>query len=276
MIEIPEALTLASQIDEAISEKQIVNVVAGRTFHKLAWYHGDPQEYPKLLVGKTIKTATAYGGMVDIKAGNATILIADGVAFRYHKQGEKRPGKHQLLIEFNDFSAVSASVQMYGGMWCFAYENEFKYSYYKIAKEKPSPLSDEFSKIYFDKLISSQDVQKLSVKAFLATEQRIPGFGNGVLQDILWKAKIHPKRKISTFNDENKEVLYSRIKAVLSEMTKFGGRDTEKDLYGNNGDYKTIMNKNNVGSSCNSCGGIIKKENYLGGSIYYCENCQIL
>ena len=276
MIEIPEALTLASQINETISKKQIINVVAGHTPHKFAWYHGDSEKYRDILVGKTINMATASGGMVDIKADNATILIGDGVAFRYHKQGEKRPGKHQLLLEFRDSSAVSASVQMYGGVWCFNYEDEFKYPYYKIRKEKPSPLSDKFNKIYFDKLISSQNVQKLSVKAFLATEQRIPGFGNGVLQDIIWKAKIHPKRKISTLNDENKEVLYCTIKAVLSEMTKLGGRDTEKNLYGNNGGYKTMMSKNNVGSTCISCGGIIKKETYLGGSIYYCENCQLL
>ncbi len=52
-----------------------------------------------------------------------------------------------------------------------------------------------------------------------------------MLQDIIWKAKIHPKRKISTLNDENKEVLYCTIKTVLSEMTKLGGRDTEKNLY---------------------------------------------
>lgn len=109
-------------------------------------------------------------------------------------------------------------------------------------------------------------MQKLSIKAFLATEQRIPGLGNGVLQDILWKAKIHPKRKINTLKDENKEVLYSKIKAVLSKMAELGGRDTEKDLHGNNGGYKTMMSKNNIGSFFISCGGIIKKENYLGGS----------
>lgn len=67
--------------------------------------------------------------MVDIKAGNATILIGDGITFRYHKQGEKRPGKHQLLLEFNDFSAVSASAQMYVGIWCFTDKNEFQYPY---------------------------------------------------------------------------------------------------------------------------------------------------
>ena len=276
MIEIPEALALAGQINNTISEKQIVNAVAEHTPHKFAWYHGDPQKYHELLVGKTISMATAYAGMVDIKAGSATILIGDGVAFRYHKQGEKRPAKHQLLLELNDFSSVSASVQMYGGIWCFADEDEFQYPYYKIAKEKPSPLSDEFNKTYFDKLISSQTVQKLSTKAFLATEQRIPGLGNGVLQDILWEAKIHPKRKVSTLKDENKEALYGATKAVLSKMAELGGRDTEKDLHGNNGGYKTMMSKNNVGSSCILCGGIIKKETYLGGSIYYCDNCQLL
>jgi len=165
---------------------------------------------------------------------------------------------------------------MYGGIWCFNTKEGFPNNYYQVTKEKPSPLSYEFNETYFDKLISSQDLQKLSIKAFLATEQRIPGLGNGVLQDILWQAKIHPKRKINTLTDENKEVLYTSIKTVLSKMTELGGRDTEKDLYGNNGGYKTMMSKNSVGSSCVSCGEIIKKENYLGGSIYYCENCQLL
>ena len=276
MIEIPEALTLAGQINNTIRGKQIVNVIADYTPHKFAWYHGEPQKYHEMLVGKTINMATAYGGMVEINADNTSILIGDGVAFRYREKGEKRPAKHQLLLEFNDSSEASASVQMYGGIWCFNTEEGFQNLYYKITKEKPSPLSYEFNEAYFDELISTQSVQKLSTKAFLATEQRIPGLGNGVLQDILWKAKIHPKRKISTLRDENKEVLYSSIKAVLSNMTELGGRDTEKDLHSNNGGYKTMMSKNNVGSSCVFCGGIIKKENYLGGSIYYCENCQLL
>lgn len=39
------------------------------------------------------------------------------------------------------------------------------------------------------------------MKAFLAAEQRFPGIGNGVLQDILLESGIHPKRKISTLRD---------------------------------------------------------------------------
>lgn len=273
MLELPEAYVLARQINDTISGKRIMKVDAACTLHKFAFYYGDPQGYHDLLVGESIGKANGYGGMVEIKAGDKIILMGDGVGLRYHGPNESRPNKFQLLIEFEDLSAISATVQMYGGMWCFR-DGEFDSPYYKVAKENPSPLSDEFSKSYFDILISSTEILKKSAKAFLATEQRIPGLGNGVLQDILWKAKIHPKRKINTLTQENKESLFMSVKTLLGSMTILGGRDTEKDLFGQNGGYKTVMSKNNVGQPCPECGRIIIKETYMGGSIYYCDGCQ--
>ena len=273
MLELPEALTVASQINDILRGKCIANVTTAYTPHKFAWYHGDPQNYHDLLAGKTIDKASGYGCMVEIEADTAIILIGDGVGLRYHSQDESRPKKHQLLVEFEDFCAISASVQMYGGLWCFN-DGEFDNPYYKSAKEKPSPLSDRFDKAYFDRMISLPDVQKLSAKAFLATEQRIPGLGNGVLQDILYNAKIHPKRKISTLSEVDKEGLFSSIKSTLAEITFQGGRDTERDLFGCLGGYKTKLSKNSVGKPCTICGSIIEKENYMGGSIYYCDGCQ--
>ncbi len=59
-------------------------------------------------------------------------------------------------------------------------------------------------------------------------------------------------------------------------MTKLGGRDTEKDFFGNNGGYKTVMSKNNAGLPCPACSSLIKKENFMGGSVYFCMECQKL
>lgn len=273
MIELPEAITIARQINDTIHGNRIASVIAAHTPHKFAWYYGDPQKYRDLLTGKIIDKANAYGGMVEIKADNCIILLGDGVGIRFHDKNEQRPQKHQLLIEFENSSAISASIQMYGGLWCFN-EGEFDNQYYRIAKEKPSPLSDRFNQAYFTRMLSAPDVQKLSVKAFLATEQRIPGLGNGVLQDILFDAGIHPKKKLNTFSDIDRETLYGSIKSILTEMTIHGGRDTEKDLYGCLGGYKTILSKNTVGKPCPVCGTTIRKENYMGGSIYYCDRCQ--
>lgn len=275
MIELPETLNISGQINDTIYGKRIVNVTAAHTPHKLAWYYGEPSKYSNLLIGRTIGKANAYGSMVEIKAENANILLSEGVAIRFHGKNEPRPPKHQLLIEFEDHSAISASIQMYGGMGSFL-EGELDNPYYKVAKEKPSPFSPAFDKVYFDCIISAPEAQKLSLKALLATEQRIPGLGNGILQDILFNAKMHPKKKVNTLANKEKEVLFSSVKTTVSAMVAQGGRDTELDLFGHPGRYKTILCKNTLNKPCPVCGTIIKKEAYMGGSVYYCEKCQRL
>ena len=162
---------------------------------------------------------------------------------------------------------------MYGGLWCFK-EGEFHNPYYNTARCKPSPLSDRFDGAYFDCLITAPEVQKLSAKAFLATEQRIPGLGNGVLQDILYIARIHPKRRIDTLTNDERKALFHSVKSTLKEMTIQGGRDTTKDLFGRPGRYQTKLSQATVGKPCPVCGGTILKQAYMGGSIYFCDGCQ--
>lgn len=275
MIELPEALNLAGQINDTIHGKRVASLIAVQTPHKLAWYYGEPQKFSDLLVGRTIGRANAYGGLVEIKAENANILLGDGAGIRFHRKNEPRPAKHQLLIEFDDHSAISISIQMYGGIGVFL-EGELDSPYYRVAKEKPSPFSPAFNEVYFDRLISAPEVQKLSLKALLATEQRIPGLGNGILQDILFNARMHPKKKVNTLAEAEKEVLFNSVKTTVSTMATKGGRDTELDLFGCLGGYKTILCKNTVNKPCPVCGTIIKKEAYMGGSVYYCEKCQRL
>ncbi len=43
---------------------------------------------------------------------------------------------------------------------------------------------------------------------------------------------------------------------------------------GRPGGYTTILSKNTVGMPCPECERTIRKEAYMGGSIYYCPQCQ--
>jgi|GEM_PF-1859160 len=71
-----------------------------------------------------------------------------------------------------------------------------------------------------------------------------------------------------------KEKLRQAIVSGLKDMIRLGGRDTEKDLFDRPGGYVTAMSKNTVGKPCARCRSVIVKENYMGGSIYYCPGCQ--
>jgi formamidopyrimidine-DNA glycosylase len=272
MIEIPEAMVLSREIDEILSGKTIRTVTAAHSPHKFAWYFEDPGNYHALLAGKSIESTCNQGGMVEMMAGDAVVLLSEGIRIRYLSAGEDLPAKHQLLIEFDDHSFFVCSVQMYGGLVAFprgAYDNE----YYSAAREKPSPLSAAFDRTYFQQLLAGSS-DKLSLKGFLATEQRIPGLGNGVLQDILFHARLHPAKKINTLSEAHLKKLFDAVKGTLAEMADQGGRDTEQDLFGVPGGYKTLLCKYTVNTPCPVCGTIIKKKAYMGGSIYYCEQCQ--
>jgi formamidopyrimidine-DNA glycosylase len=274
MIELVEAKVQSEQMNTSIRGKRIAKVTTLSSPHKFAFFHGDPQGYDELLRGRGIGQATPNGGLIRLEIEDLIFVFGDGVDLRYIEKDAKRPTKHQLLMEFEDGSAMSGSVQMYGFMLCFN-EKEIDNPYYLVAKSKPSPLTDQFDVQYFMNIITAPEVQKLSAKAVLATEQRIPGLGNGVLQDILYYAGIHPKRKVGTLHQADMERLYSSIKTTLTKMVEQGGRNTEKDLYGTPGGYLARLSKNTVGKACPECGHIIQKEAYLGGSIYYCDGCQI-
>ena len=59
-------------------------------------------------------------------------------------------------------------------------------------------------------------------------------------------------------------------------MIKAGGKDTDKDIFGNCGGYTTKVSSNTLGKPCERCGEPIVKEAYLGGVVYYCPKCQPL
>ena len=272
MLEIPETRTIAEQAENILIGKTIAKVMNATSLHKFAFFRGDPKEYGKLLVGKQIKSAWGHGMFVDLNLdSNTRVTIGDGTNIRYYHSSERQPDKYQLLLMLDDDSFLVFTVAMYGMI--YAFKGTLDNKYYTGSLESISPLDDRFDTTIFENIF--RGVKKdISIKALLATEQRIPGFGNGVLQDILFYSGINPKRKISTIGDFEKEELFHHFKFNLRRMADNGGRDTEKDLFGNTGRYKTILSKNTYKNPCPNCGGTITKEAFLGGSVYYCQTCQ--
>jgi len=277
MIEIPETYVLSKQIEETLVGKTIKTVTANAHPHSFAWYSGDPAEYHAKLKGKEITSSnpgTGYtcGGNTEIICEDMLLVISTPI--KYNEPGKKLPKSHQLLLEFEDESHMSCTVQMWGAMLCASLSDKEVMGHFANS-HLPDPLTDAFDKAYFDEIWSNTK-QTLSAKAFLATEQRIPGLGNGVLQDILFNARVHPKRKLAAMGDEEKESLFRSVKSTLLQMKDGGGRDTERDLFDKNGGYKTILSKSTLIYPCSVCGGELARQAFLGGNIYFCRICQPL
>lgn len=274
MIEIPESAIISRQAAGVLTGRRIAEVIPATSPHKFTWYNGDPAGYPEVLEGRSIETVDGHGAFIDLVMDKDThFLISDGTSMRYGQAGELHPVKHQQLLVLDDGSFLVFTVAMYGGI--YAFQREYDNPYYQGSIHKLNPLAEAFDEVYFENMVRGLK-KDVSAKALLATEQRIPGLGNGVVQDILYNAGIHPRRKVSTLGDlEKSDLLYS-MKGTLANMVELGGRDTEKDFFGNWGGYKVILSKNTYKEPCPNCGHEIIREAYLGGTVYYCPVCQPL
>ena len=272
MIELPETHVLSKQIAQTLVGKTIRRAAANTHPHSFAFYSGDPAAYGAMLSGKKITgTGTGYGECGDtVGIACEDMLLMIGTPIKYHTPGEKLPKSHQLLLEFEDDSHMSCTVQMWGGIHCTPLADRPK-----RGVQIPNPFEDAFDEAYFDSLIAAVK-PTISAKALLATEQRIPGLGNGVLQDILFNAGIHPKRKLETISDSDKQRLFTSVKSTLKDMRDNGGRDTEKDLFNQSGGYRTVLSNKTIPFPCRVCGSGLVRQAFLGGNIYFCPVCQPL
>ena len=272
MLELPESYTISRQIEKNLTGKIVSDIEVLHIPHSFAFFHGDIENYKDLLKGQTVMKATYHGGMIEMDTEDCMVVFADGAYPRYYEDRRKFPKKHQLAIYFDDETAVFVSIQMYGFIYVLP-RGKCTEEFYISSYSKINPLREEFTFEYFKSLYPGNQ-KKISAKAFLATEQRIPGLGNGVLQDILWNAGIDPRFDMREASETDFMMLYTSIKKILKEMCEQGGRDTEKDLFGQKGKYITQLSKKTLFETCMKCGNEIRKVNFMGGAVYYCENCQ--
>ena len=275
MFELPEFATLARQMNETLTGKTIRKGSLGNAPHKFVWYNRSHDEFERLTRGKTVGEARAKGKwlFVPLNPGYVLLLGECGGKVLYHPAGSPEQSKYHLCITFEDDSFFTATTQMWGAMELFESGQEQERQYVKGMR--PPPTESEFTFDYFSALIDSLlEGEKRSVKGLLTQEQLVPGLGNAIAQDILFRAGLHPKHPMDDLSKAQRRKLYNALLKTVREVIAKGGRYDEYDLYNKPGKYIRIMDSKAAGRPCPECKTKIEKIQYLGGACYFCPRCQ--
>jgi formamidopyrimidine-DNA glycosylase len=163
---------------------------------------------------------------------------------------------------------------MWGAMELFEAGKEQERQY--IKGMRVTPVERGFTFKYFSGLIDGLlKGEKRSTKSLLTQDQLIPGLGNASAQDILFQARLLPRRPLAELTPGQRRDLYDAIVNTVQEIIDQGGRNDEIDLFGQRGGYVRLMDNAAVGKPCPECGTKIQKIHYLGGACYFCPKCQI-
>ena len=275
MFELPEFVNLARQINNTLKGSIIQQGLLGNSPHKFVWYNRTPEEFERLTIDKVIGEARAKGKwlFIPIEPGYVLLVGECGGKFIYHPQGSKLPKKYHLHITFTDGSFLTATTQMWGAYEL--YEAGLEQDRQYVKDMQVTPLEPAFTEEYFSALVIELSAgRKRSVKSLLTQDQLIPGLGNSITQDILFRARLHPRHPIHEFSPFKVKSLYDAIQSTVQDVISQGGRYDEFDLLNQRGGYIRIMDKKALDRPCPVCAGKILKLTYLGGACYLCPTCQ--
>ncbi|UCH32315.1 MAG: hypothetical protein JSV05_02750 [Candidatus Bathyarchaeota archaeon] len=284
MIELPEAVAFSKQINETLVGKKIRHALKGQNPHKFAFPEKgtkqlgaeySDEDFARILTGKSITKSWSSGNVILVEMDTDYLLSlgCGGEKIVYHETERTIPKKHQLLLTFEDDTFLSVTISGWGEVRLLKTEDLERHPH--IGYDKIDPLSAEFTFEAFERLIEEiGENRKRNAKRFFISEPGFRGIGNGVIQDIFFLARIHPRREMRSLSKEERRLLYETTRIELQKMVDLGGRDSEKDLFDTWGGYKRRLHGKVVDEPCPVCETPIVKEQFGGGSIYFCPSCQ--
>jgi formamidopyrimidine-DNA glycosylase len=276
-IELPEAYILASQMNESLVGKKVKtwNLQEMEKLQKQKMVTADKKQFDRL-VGRTIKQVISRGNGIRMQLDqkmNLFLAPEYGGDILYHEPGSEIPKKTHLTVTFTDDSVITVRLKGWGHISPSADDELSKvYVYARDFSDTLDPGSPEFTLQSFKGGMSGL-ITNIKT-ALVGKDAVIVGVQNSAFQDIIYRAGIHPKRKVSDLTQGQLETLFRSIQDLIKERIEGGGKDEFTDLHGRQGTYVPRMGPNMKDQKCPKCHASIEKIAHGGGHVYVCPTCQ--
>ena len=277
-IELPEARILAEQMNRELVGKRVraYQLRGHERLQKIGFLNRDQKDFERL-VGRTVESVVSRGNSIRVRLDNGlNLLLAPeyGGEIFYHPSGAAVNEGFHLLIDFEDGTALTVKIASMGVIQALR-DDELAGSYIFRRDFNPGVLSPADEDLTFERFSALLAQTGRALKSVLVGKDAIMvGLSNSAFQDILYRAKINPKRKASELSAIERRALYDAIRFVVSERLRLKGKDQFLDLYGKRGRYSPAMGPNMKGRKCGACGSPIEEISHGGGRIFICPKCQ--
>jgi formamidopyrimidine-DNA glycosylase len=278
-IELPEAYVLSRQMSIELRGKQIrfCQLQDYQKLQRIGFINKNRSDFDRLAGGR-IQSVVSRGNVIRVKLDNGmNLLLAPeyGGRILYHSNESIVPAKFHLKLCFSDNTTLTVALTGMGVIQALKDDElESSYVYRRDFSQVASPIDDkEFTLEQFAEELTDKNVNIKS--ALVGKDALVVGLSNSAFQDIIYRAKIHPKRKASDLTERENHALYNAVRLVIQERIQSGGKKQFIDLHGKQGSYTPAMGSNMKEQACPTCGTKVQKLSLGGGQIYYCPKCQI-
>ena len=138
----------------------------------------------------------------------------------------------------------------------------------------PEPLEKSFDlKKFKERLLKKPNGKIMTV---LMDQSIIAGIGNIYSDEVLWRAGVHPERRVSNIKNSELRLIFKAIKETLKRGLDFGGDSMSdyRNIHGLPGKFQLHHEAyRRTGEKCRkkNCKGVIKRKIVGGRSAHFCS-----
>ena len=271
MPELPEVETVRRGLEKLILGKKIVSLDI--RYPKMI--KTDLDQFQKELPGQVVKSMGRRGKYLLFYLTDKVLishLRMEGKYFYYPDQVPERKHAH-IFIHFEDGGTlVYEDVRKFGTMELLA--PELLDAYFVSKKLGPEPTEQDFDLEIFRGALKRS---KKPIKSHLLDQTVVAGLGNIYVDEVLWRAKVHPSRTSNSLSAQEARKVHDQTIEVLGQAVEKGGSTirTYTNAFGEDGtmqDFHQVYDK--AGQACSRCGSIIEKIQLGGRGTHFCPKCQ--
>lgn len=271
MPELPEVETIKNILLPIVKGKTIKEV---RIFRPKSIV-GDSEEFGREVTGETFLNVTRRGKFLAFHLTNGKVIVShlrmEGKYFE--AEAGEAPEKHDILYyDFTDGTALRFNDVRKFGIVLLRNENDYLSvpPLSEVGKEPwdltPKELQDGLKK-----------KRSEMVKEALLDQSLIAGLGNIYDDEVLFAAKINPKREASSITLVEASQIINESKRILDMAIENGG-STIKSYHPKEGVSGMMQNSllayGQGNKPCSRCGTTLRKISIGGRGTVYCPRCQ--
>ncbi len=213
------------------------------------------------LRGRRFERPDRHGKWMIAPTDGPTLLLHFGMTGGLHWSGTDGADRHRhdrLIFVTGSGEMRYRNMRMLGGAWLARDEAELD----RIVGSLGPDAADLGTK----ELESLLEGRRGGAKATLMNQRVLAGIGNELSDEFLWRARIHPARRLNALGSRKRRELAEAVGEVLAESNRHGRIPREPGWL--------EEQRGRRDARCPRCGRPLRRSRIAGRTSYWCPRCQ--
>jgi formamidopyrimidine-DNA glycosylase len=245
--------------------RQFVRHAVGKRVHAV---HADrsilrnatPQGLGRALRGRRFDDPKRHGKWLICPTDGPELLFHFGMTGGLVWSGEEahRHKHDRVFLELDDGELRYGNMRKLGGVWPADGAGAIEDATGRLGADAYEISKEDF--------LGSLARRRGSIKALLMNQRFVAGLGNLTVDEALWQARIAPERGAGGLTEEERGLLYRKIRKVLRDSMAAGLVPAKRTwLTG----ARAVPEP-----KCPRCGSRLRRGRVAGRTTYWCDTCQ--